>query len=263
MNMQEKYVADALYLLNEFGSQKITFYDDDSLVHTMEDGEIEVATMYSDYTTYHVRLQAHAPVVEKKYADRGQTVVGPMSDEDYRELAAQLACFASSIRTEKALQGVDMKAMAHSVLDALFSDPPLGARPARAPSLQKNSFQIANAINGVLKKARRQAEFEWKEWADDGVRVVNRIGVLKDRSVQLAAPIPEQRSGAPGEDFSAGILGWFHDGLAPHGLTMVALAPLDEMQKFSIVNIRGFNSLLELLKKLNVPIETAPQLSEQ
>ena len=263
MNTEEKYVGDARYLLNEFGSRKITFYDDDSLVHTIEDGVIEVSTMYSDYTTYHVGMQADALVVEKKYAERGQTVSGPMSDEDYQELATQLACFASSIRTEKALQGVDMKAMAHSVLDALFSDPALGARPARAPSLQKNSFQIAHAINGVLKKARRQAEFEWKDWADDGVRAVNRIGVLKDLGIKLVAPAASERSHAAGADFSAGILGWFHDQLTPHGMTMIALAPLDEMQKFSLVSIRGFNSLRELLKQLNVRCEAAPQLSEQ
>ena len=45
MKTEEKYFADALFLFNEFGSEDVTFYDDDSLVDTMENGVLDVATI--------------------------------------------------------------------------------------------------------------------------------------------------------------------------------------------------------------------------
>ncbi len=259
MKIEEKYVDDARYLLNEFGTEKITFYDDDSLVHTVEDGVIEVSTMYSDYTTYHVSMQAGALMVGKKYADRGKTVSGPMSDEDYEELATQLACFASRIRTEKALKQTDMQAIGSKVLDMLFSDPSLGPRPARGLTLETGSYRIAQAINDVLEEAGRQVEFEWKEWRDE-VHAVNRIGALQALGIALAPPTEQEQRAVAEGDFTEGILGWFHAGLAPHGVTMIALAPLDELQKFSIVSISNFHALQKTLKQLNVRMAAAKAL---
>lgn len=262
MKTEEKYIDDALFLFKEFGNEDVTFYDGDSLVHTMKNGVIDVSTMESDNTTYHVTLRDGLACVTKSYCERERELSSPMTEEDFVELANQLAYFSASIRSEKALQDVDMNAMGRRLLDVLFDDPALGARPNRAPTLKKNSFQIAQTIGGVLKKAKRQAQFEWKEWADDGLRAVNKMGALKGLGIVLAPPgAQEITDTAAAADHGDGVLNWFHGRLSVHGLTLVALTPLDELQSFSLVSISQFDELQTLLKQLNVRVAVSSGLS--
>jgi hypothetical protein len=189
MTLREKCRNDALFLLEEFSEKKATFYDEgESAVHTIDQGVIELATEFADYTSYFVSVQDGDLSVRKETIDPKAGGVGQalMDEDDYAEVEKLLDQLAGGVRSQITLKEVDIKAAARSLLDALFSHGDLGPKPARAPSLTKNSSEIGQAVNALLRRSRRQAGFEWKEWAEIGVRAVNKLPSLKALGITIA-----------------------------------------------------------------------------
>ncbi len=264
MQLTESIKNDVLYLLGEC-PEKGTYYDErEDLTHHIDHGIIEVSTHYSDYRTYFVSMPNGEVCVRKteldnyKLHERAKVIEGTMDDDDYELLASLVGSIASEMRSIAALVDLDMKEAARKLVDVLFANIALGPRPERTLVLKRNSSEIAKTVNAMLKKARRQAEFEWKEWPEIGVHLVNRLAPLKALDVTLTLPDEAMQEQVCNDgDFSEAVLNWFWTQLSPHGLMLIAITPIDELQRFSLVDIASFNDLRDILTQLTLTVRAA------
>jgi hypothetical protein len=270
--LQEGCLEYAQYLMQIWPKKE----DDSSLFDETIDachshhlnGELEIATNFADYTSYHISIvDGSLQVIMRqldnyKLHDRAKIIEVKMDDGDWQDLHDTLSRLNHEYQSMAALENLDLKPIWNSLLDALFIAPHFGESPTRAPKLEPNPTSLAHALTTTLKKAKRLAEWEWKE-LEQGVMAVQQMAPVKTLKLTLTYPSEAEKNAIfESDDFSADILSWFDAQLSPHGMTLIAITPIDESQNFALVPISRIAQLINALNSLCIHHLVSPQYFE-
>ena len=223
----------------------------------------EIATALLDSTTFYLDLSSGALRVNVKRLDnyklhlKAKFIESTMDGQDWLDLRDTLARLVRDFRGLAALQTLDLEASWEALIDALFAPPELGTRPARRPALKRNAHQLALGLQETLERSGRSASFEWRAWSDYGLRALQDLPALQALGIVLAPPSESERQFVVelSDDFRQAVLDWFGARLAPHGLGLIALSPIDEDQAFALVRIDGFDAVRAALGTLCIHFE--------
>ena len=226
----------------------------------------EVATDYLDHTQFCLDLQSGSLQLKVMRLDdyklhlKAKFLEDDVIPRDWEDLAQTLRRLVADFRSFHALQALDLKQAWGELMSALFAEPCLGQPPARKPSLTKNAHKLALAVQRVLEKSERLAEFEWRNWSDYGLGEVSKTAPLRALGLDLHEPTEQEQRAVidDSEDFRAAVLGWYDQRLAPHGLTLIAISPIDELQAFGVVGTRNLDALRQALATLCIYVRVAP-----
>lgn len=262
----EKYIEDALYLMSNWAEDVSYFDETDGITHCyLSTGVLEINTNNADYTTYYLsKIDQHIAVEIKrldnyKLHDRAQFIISTMDSDDYSELKEILARLADETRSLEALSDVPLEIHWELLLDALFIKPCFGERPSRLPSLKPNAHLLAKSVESTLKKTKRLSQWEWKEWAESGVSELNKLAPLRELGFKIKYPSQEEVEViSASDDFSSDILTWFDTQLSVHDMTLLAISPIDEFQRFGLVPTSSTELLKVTLSKLCIHHLLAP-----
>jgi len=239
---------DAVYLIEAARSsakQPVTYYDEiDQVVHTFEDGVLEIGTDYTDYRSYHLALDGGELSVVLRVPNGEGADEYALDQDDEEDLAQRLAQVARPMRLAERLAHIDVAALWDQTMAALFRHDPTHGAP-------QDAFERGNlegAIHAVLEQSARLAGWEWKAFGEEGGATVNAL---------LGAALPfasaeESRRVFRSDDFSAAVLAWFDGRLAPLGWTLVAISPFDEYQWFALLRRENADEVRALFEQLGV-----------
>ncbi|MCD2518426.1 hypothetical protein LQ564_19170 [Massilia sp. G4R7] len=239
---------DAVYLIDTARSsaqQPVTCYDEiDRVVHTFEDGVLEIGTDYTDYRSYHLALAGDALRVVLRIPDGERSDEYALDEDDEEDLSQRLARVARPMRLAERLERIDVAALWDETMAALFRHDPVDAAPQDAFARE----DLAGAIHAVLAQSSRLAGWEWKTFGEEGVAEVNAL---------LGAALPyasaeESRRVFRSDDFSGAVLAWFDRRLAPLGWTLAAISPFDEYQSFALLRRENAGEVRSLFEQLGV-----------
>ena len=226
----------------------------------------EISTDYLDHTQFYLDLQSGSLQLKVMRLDnyklhlKAKFLEDDIIPRDWEDLAQTLRRLVGDFRSFHALQALDLKQAWGELMSALFAEPCLGKPPVRMPSLIRNAHKLGLALQGVLEKSGRLPEFEWRNWFDYGFEEVRKTAPVRALGLDLQAPTDEERRAVidDSEDFRAAVLGWYDQRLAPHGLTLIAISPIDELQAFGVVGTRNLEGLRQALANLCIYNRVAP-----
>ena len=239
---------DAVYLIEAARSsarQPVTFFDEiDQVVHTFEDGVLEIGTDYTDYRSYYLALDGGELSVVLRIPNGEQSDEYPLDQDDEEDLAQRLAQLARPMRMAERLAHIDVAALWNETMAALFRHDPTHEAPQDAFEREN----LEGAIHDVLEQSARLTGWEWKTFGEEGVERVNAL---------LGAELPfasaeESRRVFRSDDLSPAVLGWFDRRLAPLGWALVAISPFDEYQSFALLRRENVDEVRSLFEQLGV-----------
>ena len=229
----------------------------DETLHTHEiDGTLELSTPYLDKTRYSLSGEGRALCVSVQRLDnyklhlRAKYVQVVMDDDDWSDLRQLLNRLVHEHRSYQRLAGLkSLRPLWASLIEALYPSGSFGERPRRFPALSANPSVLAIALHAILKRSKRRMEWEWKLWSDEGIVALNKLLPVREAGFKVDYPDSATRARICDSDaFRDDVLAWFDDQLAPHGMTLVAIATIDEYQGFGLVPTA---TILEIQKLLN------------
>jgi len=239
---------DAVYLIEVARSstkQPVTYYDEiDQVVHTFDDGVLEIGTDYTDYRSYFLARDGDALQVVLRIPNGERSDEYELDADDEADLAQRLAQVARPMRLAERLKQIDVAALWYETMAALFRHDP----DHRAPPQAFERDDLEGALHAVLEQSARLASWEWKTFGEEGVATVNALlgAALPFASVQ------ESRRVFRSDDLSAAVLGWFDRRLAPLGWTLAAISPFDEYQSFALLRRENVDEVRSLFEQLGV-----------
>jgi hypothetical protein len=255
----EQRLLDALSLFQKWTETSSVYYDDElGVTHERTDDALFLSTDFADNTTYCVSMYEGVAEVTVKRTDNYKLPHehqkygdGEMEDQDWSYLQTLLARLLTEFTGLEALQDTDVKPLWAELQASLHACPFPAASNQRLPSLRKNPSHLAHLLCGNLKKSKRLAEWEWKEWADSGVSAINKLGASKILGIKLSYPdVATRERIRQSDDFSNEVLAWFDDQLSPYLVTLIALSPIDEHQRFGLVPVASLSALEHILGRL-------------
>lgn len=229
----------------------------------------ELSTNLVDSTTYYLVVESNQFLVNVKRLKNYKAHNSPFLDatmdkQDWQDLHATLLRLVHACKSFEALEALDLNAAWKVLQGALFSNASLGLAPQRVPTITRDSYQLANALKTTLKKAKRLANFEWRDWHCDGLEQIQKMAPLKGLGIKLAQPTEAELNAISESDgFSSAVLNWFDARLSPHGLTLIAISPMDEYQAFGLVSNQNLTALSAALQTLCIYCELAPRYTNE
>jgi hypothetical protein len=225
----------------------------------------ELSTNLVDSTTYYLVLESYQFLVNVKRLKNYKAHNSPFLDatmdkQDWQDMHAILLRLVHMLKSFEVLKTLDLNAAWKVLQEALFSNSTLGLAPEKMPTIARNPDQLANTLKTTLKKTKRFADFEWRDWHYDGVEQIQKMAPLKGLSIKFAKPTEDElRAISESDEFSLAVLNWFDAQLSPHGLTLIAISPMDEYQAFGLVSNQNLTALSAALKTLCIYCESAPR----
>jgi len=193
-----------------------TFYDeDDETVHEWEDGVLTISTDFTDYTSYQLTPVAGSSPLQFEVVVENEDGVAEFDNDAQEDLAERLARLVRQIR--------------------------------RFQNRRALSADELAALDAMLLPA---GEWEWKEWPEIGTGELQQAIAAHRLDIAITAPTArQQREVYASDDFASGVLGWFRQQLMPHGWTLVAVSPFDELQAFFLVTNERLEAARMLLEQ--------------
>lgn len=253
-----RFHDDAVYLIHaaaSSGNTRADFYDDhDDTVHSFEDGILTVDTDYADYRNYKLRLDGPVLTAYLHLPGEGEGAHLELDDDDIADLSERLSRMVNGMRTTAALDTADVDHPWKALMTAM-----LGQDPASAVATP-GKRDLTISLQEVLARTGRSGEWEWKEFGEIGVGILNReFEALAAQSIRIDYPAPDEHQAIfNNRDFSGAILAWFDRQLAPHGWTLLAVAPFDELQSFGLFRSENVREVRTMLKELGIKTKAAP-----
>jgi hypothetical protein len=234
------------------------------------DNWFEIATNSLNHTTYYLHVKSALLRVHVKRLDnyklhmRAKHVDATMDEQDWQQLHAILQRLVHLFNAYHALKTMPLKEAWLSLQTVLFSEPYLGVPPQKVPTLVRNPYRLSKTLQTTLKKAKRFAEFEWRDWDDAGVKQIQKMAPLKVLSIKLVYPTEAEFDlVTQSDDFYTAVLDWFDEQLYRHELTLIAIGPVDEFQTFGLVSNENIAALSAALKKLCIYCEMPSRYQNQ
>jgi hypothetical protein len=259
-DMNPPFHDDALYLIGaatSSGKGRADFYDeDDDTVHSFEDGVLTIDTDYADYRSYKLSLDGPVLTACLHLPGEGEGTRLALDDDDVEDLTDRLARMAGSMRAVAARDVAPVAQPWTALMTAM-----LGQDAATAATCAPGKGDdLATALQDVLARAGRSGEWEWKEFGETGVATLNHeCKALADASIRIDYPAADEHQAIFNHrDFSGAILAWFDRQLSPHGWTLLALSPFDELQSFGLFKSGNVRDVRAMLKQLGIKTKAAP-----
>lgn len=252
---------DAVYLIETARSvakEPVTYYDEiDQVVHTWENGVLEIQTDYTDYRSYALVLEGGQLVATLRIPDKRRIDEYALDEDDERDLAQRLAQIARPMRLAERLASIDVAALWQDTMTALFQHDPAYGAPPSPDALDRDD--LIGSVHAVLEQSARLAGWEWKAFGDEGVAEVNALLARRDEGEDVLpfASAEESRRIFRADDVGDAVLAWFDSRLAPQGWTLVAISPFDEYQSFALLRTENLAEVRSLLEQLGVQSLTA------
>jgi len=252
---------DAVYLIEAARSsvrQPVTYFDEiDQVVHTFEDGVLEIGTDYTDYRSYYLALDGGELSAVLRIPNGEGADEYALDQDDEEDLAQRLAQLARPMRLAERLAQVDVAALWDETMAALFRHDP--AHDGRSFDDTLDREDLVGSIHAVLTESGRLASWEWKSFGEEGVAEINALLAQRGHDANMLpyASAQESKRIFRSDDFSAAVLEWFDSRLAPHGWTLAAISPFDEYQPFALFRTESLGEVRALLEQLGIQSEAS------
>lgn len=263
--VDDPLLVDAIYLIETArarGEGRVTFYDEvDSSIHTYEHGVLEIGTDYVDYRSYGLELEGEQLYATLRIPEKGQAQEFALDDEDWEDLTERVMRMADQVRTYERVQTTDVGPLWTQLLEALARHDPVKAMVDPEPEFRKKD--LAGSVHALLERMGRLDRWEWKEFGEVGVHaVMSLLAARGEGHIEVPYATPqESRRVFDSDDSSGAVLASFDRHLRPHGWTLAAIAPFDELQAFALIRAENASEVRVLLRELGVQTEWAPSLS--
>lgn len=255
------FYDDAVYLIEtarSSGKGSATWYDEiGSVVHTYQDGVLEIGTNYTDYRSYILSLDGDELSAVLRIPGGERADEYPLDEDDEEDLTRRLAQVTRPMRLAERLEHIDIAALWAELLDALFRHD-----PAQEPAAFKDALDREDLVgsgHAVLAQSARLASWEWKTFGEEGAAAVNALLAQRchEEDVLPYASARESKRVFRSDDFCAAVLGWFDSRLAPLGWSLAAISPFDEYQSFALLRTENLDEVRALLEQLGVQSQAA------
>ncbi|SEW50492.1 DUF6630 family protein [Chitinophaga arvensicola] len=229
----------------------------ESVVHEIFMDKVLIGTAFLNCASYelsfgnglHIRKNR---LDDYKLHDKAVLIADDMTEEDEDELELR---WSTLIHELKMLDNLHSLSNAREPLEQLFLDifPEEDAEEliSKLPEIVVPDVTIIwSEVYAALSATGNVVEFEWQEFADNGILALNELFPLQVAGVELKAPDAATFQAIMAEeDFAKGILDFVNEQLEAYELKIVAVGTsLDEYQSFACFNMQDFRLANAMLK---------------
>ena len=230
----------------------------ESVVHEIFKDKVLIGTSFLNYASYELSFDMQELLIRKsrldnyKLHDKAVLITDDMNEEDEEELLLRWNTLIQELKLLEKLNGMTnaREPLEQLYLD-IFKEDDAEELISRLPEIvSPNAMAIWEELHTALSATGNVVEFEWQEFAANGISTLNELAPLQEAGITLEAPDPatyEEMVAA--EDFAKAILDFVNEQIAPYDLKIVAVGTvLDEYQSFACLDMQDFRLANALLK---------------
>lgn len=230
----------------------------ESVVHEIFMDKVLIGTAFLNCASYELSFGIPGLHIRKnrldnyKLEDKAVLITDEMTEEDEDELLLRWSDLLQDLKTLDNLHGLSnaREPLEQLFLD-IFSEDEAEEQISRLPEIVlPNVTAIWEEVYTALSATGNVVEFEWQEFADNGISALNELLPLQQAGIVLKAPDTAAYDEiVAAEDFAKGVLDFVNDQLEEKELKIVAVGTsLDEYQSFACFNMQDFRLANALLK---------------
>lgn len=230
----------------------------ESVVHEIFTDKVLIGTAFLNCASYELSFGDPGLRIRKnrldnyKLHDKAMLIPDEMNEEDEEELQLRWTALMQELKTLENLRGLAnaREPLIQLFLD-IFNEDDAEEQIGHLPEIvAPDPAAIWEELYAALSATGNVAEFEWQQFAENGISALNDLAPLQQAGITLKTPNPEEYAAIIGaEDFAKEMLDFVNEQLDVHALKIVAAGTnLDEYQSFTCLNMQDFRLANALLK---------------